>query len=154
MDKKVSESQCESVYLVLSHHINGSGRLFGGILLQWIDTVGAVVARRHSGCEVTTASIDNLQFVKPVTINSIVVIKGHLTYVGRTSMEVCVETFVEEMSGECSLVNKAYLVFVAMKDGKPSPVPGMLLVTDEERRENENGRRRQELRKQRRSEDF
>ena len=154
MDKKVSESQCESVYLVLSQHINGSGRLFGGILLQWIDTVGAVVARRHSGCEVTTASIDNLQFVKPVTINSIVVIKGHLTYVGRTSMEVCVETFVEEMSGECSLVNKAYLVFVAMKDGKPSPVPGMLLVTDEERRENENGRRRQELRKQRRSEDF
>lgn len=154
MDKKVSESQCESVYLVLSQHINGSGRLFGGILLQWIDTVGAVVARRHSGCEVTTASIDNLQFVKPVTINSTVVIKGRLTYVGRTSMEVCVETFVEEMSGECSLVNKAYLVFVAMKDGKPSPVPGMLLVTDEERRENENGRRRQELRKQRRSEDF
>ena len=154
MDKKVSESQCESVYLVLSQHINGSGRLFGGILLQWIDTVGAVVARRHSGCEVTTASIDNLQFVKPVTINSTVVIKGRLTYVGRTSMEVCVETFVEEMSGECSLVNKAYLVFVAMKDGKPSPVPGMLLVTDEERRENENGRRRQELRKQRRGEDF
>lgn len=154
MDKKVSESQCESVYLVLSQHINGSGRLFGGILLQWIDTVGAVVARRHSGCEVTTASIDNLQFVKPVTINSTVVIKGRLTYVGRTSMEVCVETFVEEMSGECSLVNKAYLVFVAMKDGRPSPVPGMLLVTDEERRENENGRRRQELRKQRRSEDF
>ena len=154
MDKKVSESKCESVYLVLSQHINGSGRLFGGILLQWIDTVGAVVARRHSGCEVTTASIDNLQFVKPVTINSTVVIKGRLTYVGRTSMEVCVETFVEEMSGECSLVNKAYLVFVAMKDGKPSPVPGMLLVSDEERRENENGRRRQELRKQRRSEDF
>ncbi|MDD6204974.1 MAG: acyl-CoA thioesterase, partial [Firmicutes bacterium] len=56
MDKKVSESKCESVYLVLSQHINGSGRLFGGILLQWIDTVGAVVARRHSGCEVTTAS--------------------------------------------------------------------------------------------------
>lgn len=152
--KKISDSKCEGVYLVLSQHINGSGRLFGGILLQWIDTIGAVVARRHSGCEVTTASIDNLQFVKPVTINSTVVIKGYLTYVGHTSMEVCVETYTEDMGGQTNLVNKAYLVFVAMKDGRPTPVPGLLLESEREILENENGCKRQELRRHRRAANY
>ena len=130
--KKISDSKCEGVYLVLSQHINGSGRLFGGILLQWIDTVGAGVSRRNPG-------IDNLQFVKPVTINSTVVIKGYLTYVGHTSMEVCVETYTEDMGGQTNLVNKAYLVFVAMKDGRPTTVPGLLLESEKEILENENG---------------
>ena len=78
--KKVSDSQCESVYLVLSQHLNGSERLFGGVLLQWIDTLGAVVARRHCLCEVTTAAIDDLRFLKPVKLNSTVVLKGRVTY--------------------------------------------------------------------------
>ena len=152
--KTVAESKTESVFLVLSQHINGSGRLFGGTLLQWIDTVGAVVARRHCGGEVTTAAIDNLQFVKGVTINSTVVMQGKITHVGRTSMEVCVETYVEDMGGERSLVNKAYIVFVAVKDGKPTEVPGLLVCSQEEYEENENGKRRQELRNQHRKGEF
>lgn len=154
MEKTISQSKCESVYLVLSQHINGSGRLFGGILLQWIDTVGAVVSRRHSGQEVTTASIDNLQFVKPVTINSTVVLTGRITYVGRTSMEVCVETYVEELGGQRSLVNKAFLVFVAMAGNHPVEVPRIQVTSEEERAEYENGMRRQALRKQRRHENY
>ena len=152
--KTVSDSYSEQVQILTQANINGYNRLFGGQLMEWIDIVAAVTARRHSGRNVTTAVVDTLAFEAPAYPNDTIIVCGHITYVGRTSMEVCVETFVEEMSGECSLVNKAYLVFVAMKDGKPSPVPGMLLVSDEERRENENGRRRQELRKQRRSEDF
>ena len=149
--KSIEESKCESVYLVLSQHLNGSERLFGGVLLQWIDTVGAVVARRHSKCEVTTAAIDNLQFVKPVTLNSTVILIGKMTYVGNTSMEVCVETYVENIPGERFLVNKAYLVFVAVKNGVPVKVPSLLLLNDAEKTEFENGRRRQELRKQHRN---
>ncbi len=148
--KTVAESKTESVFLVLSQHINGSGRLFGGVLLQWIDTVGAVVARRHCGGEVTTAAIDNLEFVKGVTINSTVVMQGKITHVGRTSMEVCVETFVEEMCGSRCLVNRAYIVFVAVKDGRPVEVPGLLVSSQEEYIENENGKRRQEIRNQHR----
>ena len=60
--KRVSESQTEQVQIVMSGDINGSGRLFGGRLMEWIDVVAAVVARRHSGKEVTTVSIDNLTF--------------------------------------------------------------------------------------------
>lgn len=148
--KKVADSQCESVYLVLSQHLNGSERLFGGILLQWIDTLGAVVARRHCLCEVTTAAIDDLRFLKPVKLNSTVVLKGRVTYVGKTSMEVCVETYVEDMSCNRCLVNKAYLVFVAVKNGAPVEVPRLELVNDQEREEFENGKKRQLMRKQQR----
>ena len=90
--KTVRESRTEQVQLVRNTHINGNKRLFGGALMQWIDTVGGVVARRHSGREVTTACVDNLQFRSAVVINSTVVLVGKMTYVGRTSMEVRVDT--------------------------------------------------------------
>ena len=58
--------------------INGYSRLFGGKLMEWIDVVAGVVARRHSGREVTTAAIDNLQFKAAAHINSTVVLIGRI----------------------------------------------------------------------------
>lgn len=123
--------------------------------MQWIDTVGGVVARRHSGREITTACVDNLQFRSAVVINSTVVLIGKMTYVGRTSMEVRVDTFVESLEGIRTLVNTAYLVFVALDDeGRPVPVPRLILETDQEKAEFENGARRQTLRKERRNQGY
>ena len=93
--KKVSDSRTEQIQILMPAHINGYKRLFGGKLVEWIDVVAAVVARRHSGCNVTTASIDNLIFAEAAYVNSTVVLIGQMTYVGRTSMEVRVDTFVE-----------------------------------------------------------
>ena len=59
--KRVEDSRTEQVQILMPEHINGTRRLFGGKLMEWIDVVAAVVARRHSGCEVTTASVDILQ---------------------------------------------------------------------------------------------
>lgn len=154
-EKTVRESRTEQVQLVRNTHINGNKRLFGGSLMQWIDTVGGVVARRHSGREVTTACVDNLQFRSAVVINSTVVLVGKMTYVGRSSMEVRVDTFMESLSGIRTLVNTAYLVFVALDDeGKPVPVPRLILENDQERAEFENGARRQSLRKERRDQGY
>ena len=61
--KTVDESRVETVHLVMPGHLNGAGRLFGGILMQWIDEVAGIVAKRHSMCNVTTASVDNLTFL-------------------------------------------------------------------------------------------
>ena len=132
--------------------INGDGRLFGGQLMQWIDIVAAVVARRHSGRDVTTACIDRLEFLHPALVNSTLTLIGRITYVGRTSMEVRVDSFVEALSGERHLVNVAYLVMVAL-DGeeRPTPVPPLLPVTEEEQREWEAGKERTRLRKERRA---
>lgn len=86
--KHVYESKTTQIQILMPRHINGYNRLFGGKLVEWIDVVAAVTARRHSGCNVTTASIDNLQFQSGAYANSTIVIEGQLTWVGRTSMEV------------------------------------------------------------------
>ena len=153
--KHVYESKTTQIQILMPRHINGYNRLFGGKLVEWIDVVAAVTARRHSGCNVTTASIDNLQFQSGAYANSTIVIEGQLTWVGRTSMEVRVDTFVEELDGTRKQVNRAYLVLVALDEHeKPVPVPGLLPETDEEKAEWEAGVRRHELRRQRRAENF
>lgn len=153
--KHVSDSHTEQVQILMPEHINGYKRLFGGKLMEWVDIVAAVVARRHSNSEVTTASIDNLIFKAAAYVNSTVVLIGNITYVGRTSMEVRVETYVEPICGERTLINRAYLVLVAIDENQaPTSVPRLILETDEEKKEWEAGERRSELRKSRRIEKY
>ena len=100
--------------ILMPGHINGYKRLFGGKLMEWIDVVAAVVARRHSNCNVTTAAVDNLQFKAAAYTNSTLVLKGKITYAGNTSMEIRVDTFVEDLDGTQKEINTAYLVLVAL----------------------------------------
>ena len=97
MEKSVSASRTEQIQILMPEHINGAGRLFGGKLVEWIDVVASVVARRHSGCNVITAAIDNLQFKAGAYVNDTLVLIGRVTHVGRTSMEVRVDTYVESL---------------------------------------------------------
>ena len=80
--KTVDDSRVETVHLVMAGHLNGAGRLFGGILMQWIDEVAGIVAKRHSMSNVTTASVDNLTFLSGAYIGDMIVIKGKMTWVG------------------------------------------------------------------------
>ena len=103
----------------------------------------------------TTAAVDTLRFQEGVTLNSTLVLIGTVTYTGRTSMEVRVDTFVEHLSGVRRQVNEAYLVFVGLDEmGHPTPIPPILPETEEEKAAFESGERRQALRKQRRSENY
>lgn len=154
-EKRVIDSLTEQVQILMPSHINGTDRLFGGQLVEWIDVVAAVVARRHSGCNVTTAAIDNLQFKAGAFINNTLVLIGHITYVGKTSMEVRVDTYVEDLIGIRKVVNRAYLVMVALdKDGNPTEVPRLILETESERAEWEAGKKRHTLRHKRRKEGY
>ena len=130
--------------------MNASYTLFGGILMQWIDIVAGVVARRHCECDVRTAAVDRLEFLAPAYINDIVTIAGRITFAGTTSMEICVDTFVERMGNQQEKlhVNRAYLTMVAVdKEGKPSPVPCMIPETDTEKADYAGGQLRRSLRK-------
>ena len=148
-------SRTVQTQIVLNEHINGAGRLFGGRLMEWIDIVAGVAARRHSGRNVTTASVDTLSFKAPAYLNDTVSIEGVVTCTGRTSMEVRVDTYVEALDGQRSMINRAYLVLVALDaQGHPTPVPQLLAETDEEKAEQEAGLRRTALRKQRQKEQF
>ena len=90
--KYVEDSRTENTYLIMPKHINGYGRLFGGVLMQWIDEVAGTVARRHAGSIVTTACVDNLNFKAGAYLGNTIVLIGKMTYVGKTSMEVRVDT--------------------------------------------------------------
>ena len=155
MEKRREESCVEQVYVVRPPHVNGYGRLFGGVLMQWIDETAGIVCRRHAESLVTTASIDNLVFKSPAYQNDTIVLRARLTYVGRTSMEVQVDTHVEDIHGMRRLINRAYVVMVAIdQDGKPVPVPGLIVETDQEKWEWESAKKRVQLRKLRREEGY
>jgi acyl-CoA hydrolase len=155
IEKRVEESITEQIQLVMPEHINGSGRLFGGKLMEWIDVVASVVAKRHSQCNVTTAAIDNLQFKAAAHLNDTLVLVGRLTYVGTSSMEIRVDTYVESMDGMRKPINRAYLVMVAIdEEERPIKVPRIKVATESQRAEWEGGKKRTELRKLRRKEGF
>ena len=153
--KSVSDSLTEQVYVIRSSQINGYGRLFGGQLMQWIDEVAGVVSRRHCGVTVTTAAIDTLNFKAPAYLNDMIVIIGKMTYVGRSSMEVKVETYVEDEKGMRRSINRAYVVMVAIDErGHALEVPGLKIENEAEKAEWQSGQKRYMLREQRRIEGF
>lgn len=155
MNKRPSESYTEQVQLLTKGDMNGYNRLFGGKLMEWIDIVAGVTARRHSGRNVTTVVVDTLQFKKPAFQNEVLVLKGRITYVGRTSMEVQVKTFVENPDGTTRLINEAYVVMVALDENQcPAEVPGLITETEEEKQLWEAGKKRNMLRKMRKEENY
>ena len=150
--KTVDESRVETVRIVRPNHLNGANRLFGGILMQWIDEVAGIVAKRHCMCNVTTASVDNLTFLHGAFQNDMVIIRGKLTWVGNTSMEVCVDTYVESLDGNRHHINNAHFMMVALdENNKPARVPKLLLQTEEEKLAWTHGEQRRQIRKQRRA---
>ncbi len=155
MDKRVKDSYSEQVQVLTQANINGYNRLFGGQLMEWIDIVAAVVARRHSGRNVTTAVVDTLTFQAPARANDTIIICGYVTYVSRTSMEVCTKTYVENLNGSRQLINTAYLVMVALDENEnPTVVPRLILETEEDKAEWAAAEKRSLLRKQRRKEHY
>ena len=148
--KTVDESRVETVRIVRPNHLNGANRLFGGILMQWIDEVAGIVAKRHSMTNVTTASVDNLTFLHGAYQNEMVVIKGKLTWVGTSSMEVCVDTYVENQTGDRRRINNAHFMMVALDENdNPVQVPRLILKTEDEKLAWAHGEERRRIRIQR-----
>ena len=153
MKKRVNDSKTEQVQIISQSNLNGYKRLFGGQLMEWIDVVAAVTARRHCEKNVTTVMVDRLHFKEPAHANDLIVLRGKITYVGKTSMEICVRSYVEGVDGMRRLINTAYFIMVALDEKEnPIPVPELILETEEDRREWEMGKKRYELRKHRRME--
>lgn len=154
-EKKVADSRVETVHMVRPNHLNAAGRLFGGILMQWLDDVAGLVAKRHAQSSIITASVDNLRFIQGAYQKDVIVIIGKVTYVGKTSMEVRVDTYVESMDGMRRPINRAYFTMVALDENdKPSQVPRLILETEEEKAEWEAAKRRREMRIKRKEEGF
>ena len=150
--KTVEESRTEFIKLLKYEDINGQNRLFGGKLMAWIDEAAAVAAMRHAGGNVTTCAVDDLRFKKGAYLNDLLVLIARVTYVGNTSMEVRVDTFVEDIeSGDRVAINHATLIFVHVdENGRPQTIPyGLELTSHREEAEWNAALRRAESRKER-----
>lgn len=146
--KTTRESAVEMTELVLPNDTNLMGNLLGGRLMHWIDIAGAMVASRHSNHIVATLSVDSLDFRHPVRMGELVILKAVLTWVGRSSMEVAVKVYAENLkTGNIILTNKAYISFAALgDDGKPIQVPALILENEEEKNEFAQGEKRRQER--------
>ena len=152
-DKTVAESRVETIHLVMPSDMNDSGRLFGGCLMCWIDEVAGLVGRRHAQMNVTIGSVDNLRFLRGAYLRDMVVLSGKVTHVGNTSMEVKVETFIENSSGDRELINRAYLTMVGLDENdKPCRLPRLILQTAEDEREWEQAEMRRRIRREQQAE--
>ena len=146
--RPVSDSQSERSEIIFPGDTNALGNLFGGRLMQFIDLTGAMAASRHARAVTVTASMDHLDFVAPVKVGDLLILKASVNRAYRTSMEVGVKCMVEDIRAQkLRHVSSAYLTFVAMDaDGKLLPVPQVLPETAHQKRRFEDAGRRREMR--------
>jgi acyl-CoA hydrolase len=150
--KTVEQSRTIMTQTVFPNHVNNNGTLYGGVLLDWIDSIAGIVAKRHSRSAVVTASIDSLSFLNPIKQRDIVILEGWINYVGRSSMEIEVRVTSENpVTGKKSKTCRAFLTYVAMdKDGNPMEAPDLELRTEEEKERYNAAKERRDERLRRR----
>lgn len=142
--KKVSESRVEMTQVVMPIDTNYLGNLAGGRLMHWMDLAAAIAASRHANAVAVTASVDTLVFKQPIKLGEVVIIKASVNRAFKTSMEVGVKVFSENMlSGKVLECNKAYFTFVALDaNNQRILVPEAIAETDDEKRRYEKAAER------------
>ena len=148
VERTVTESQSERSEIIFPADSNALGNLFGGRLMQFIDLVGAMAASRHARAFTVTASMDHLDFVAPVHVGDLLILKASVNRAFRTSMEVGVKAMVEDVREQrLRHVSSAYLTYVAVdSSGHGLVVPKLIAETDHQKRRYEDAGRRREMR--------
>jgi acyl-CoA hydrolase len=146
--RTVAESQSERSEIIFPADANALGNLFGGRLMQYIDLVGAMAASRHARAITITASMDHLDFVAPVHVGDLLILKASVNRAYRTSVEVGVKAMVEDIREQClKHVSSAYLTYVAVDhQGHGLVVPQLVCETENQKRRFEDAGRRREMR--------
>jgi acyl-CoA hydrolase len=124
------------VQVVLPNDANPLGFILGGTVMHLIDITGAIACHRHTRSLLVTAAVDGLQFLHPIKVGDLIILRARVTATFQTSLEVAVEVFSERIeTGERRLTSLAYLTFVTIdREGGRVPVPPLLLETDDDRR--------------------
>jgi len=134
--KRPGETATEMVQVVLPNDTNPLGFILGGTVMHLIDIAGAIACHRHTRSLLVTAAVDGLQFLHPIKVGDLIILKARVTAAWSTSLEVEVEVFSEEtLTGIRRMTSQAFLTFVAVDGGgQRVPIPGLILETEEEKR--------------------
>jgi acyl-CoA hydrolase len=147
--RPVRDSQSEMAEIVLPNDANPLGALLGGRLMHWIDLAGAMAAHRHSRNYVVTAAVDHIDFLVPVRVGDLVILRSSVNRVFHSSMEVGVKVYVENYIADTAQhVASAYLTFVAIDgSGCLLKVAPVIPESDEQQRRYDDAGRRRETRR-------
>jgi acyl-CoA hydrolase len=135
--KRWQDSATETAQVVLPNDSNPLGYILGGTVMHLIDITGAIACHRHTNALALTAGVDSLEFLHPIKVGDIIILKSRVTCTFNTSLEVEVEVFSEgTTTGDRRLTSHAYLTFVSLDEhGRPKTVPPLLIETpDDEQR--------------------
>jgi acyl-CoA hydrolase len=146
--KLASSSKVEMTQLVMPGDGNVLGTAFGGRIMQWVDLAAAMAAQRHCRTPVVTASIDKLDFLAPVRLGHLAIVRAQVNAVFGTSMEVGAEVLDEDpITGERRKCCDAFLTFVSLGEGgRPARAPLLLTESEEEARRAREAQVRREAR--------
>src|SRR5712692_9441798 len=149
MPRPVRDSQSEMTEIVLPNDANPLAALLGGRLMHWIDLAGAMAAHRHARSYAVTASVDHIDFLVPVRVGDLVILRSSVNRVFHTSMEVGVKVFVENyLADSAQHVASAYLTFVAIDSaGQHLKVAPVVPESQEQQRRYDDAGRRREIRR-------
>ena len=130
-----ADSFTETVQVALPNDANPMGFVLGGTVMHLIDITGAVAAHRHARAQMVTAAVDDLQFLHPIHVGDLIILRATVTATFRTSLEVEVEVFTEKLlTGERRRTSLAHLTFVSLSaEGRRVAVPPLRLDTDADR---------------------
>lgn len=145
---KVTDSQVIMHEIVLPNETNMLGNVLGGHVMHLMDLCAAMAAMKHCRKVVVTAAVDNVNFLQPVKEGEVMILKSSVNYADKTSMEVGVRIMAENpLIGDKRHTSSAYLTFVALDDeGKPTRVPAVIPISDEDKRRFSEGKARREER--------
>jgi acyl-CoA hydrolase len=146
--RTVGHSKTEMLEVVLPNDANPLGNILGGKVMHLIDIAGAVAAHRHSQSHVVTASVDSLDFVHPVRIGQVILLRSQVTRAFHTSMEVEVNVYLEDyITGQRRQTSSAFVTYVAVDaEGHPRPVPPLIVRGADEKRRYREALERRRLR--------
>jgi acyl-CoA hydrolase len=132
--KRWQESATETAQVVLPNDSNPLGYILGGTVMHMIDITGAIACHRHTNALALTAGVDSLDFLHPIKVGDIIILKSRVTCTFRTSLEVEVEVFSESITtGERRLTSHAYLTFVSLDArGAPQAVPPLVVESPDD----------------------
>ena len=135
--KTPQESKAVLSALMFPEDANPRGKVFGGSVLKLIDNAAYVAACRHTGtASCVTVSIDRVDFKVPIEIGELVILEAQVHYTGRSSIQVGVSVYAENLNtGTRRQSNSCLVTFVAVDaKGQPIAVPPIVAKTLEEKR--------------------
>lgn len=145
--KTVQHSKTIQSHLILPPDTNHQGSIFGGTVLAYIDEVAAITSMKHTGGNTVTVSMDSVDFLSPARVGDVLELESMIVYTGRTSMTVFVRVnSFQVKTGKRTLTTQSFVTMVGVdENGRPQPIPQIVLETDEEKALHEQVKRRREL---------